>query len=612
MYSQKTTSGDVKTEIKFSMDVNPIPFIPRQVDLSHLKSNGKLLDENQIKDFTFDHHEKKNARYSKSDLCYEYSICQIENRYFAIYKGETQEKLFDQKFMLGKGGFGKVKLLQDLITKKWYAYKIQPEDSDFSIGESEYENLKILDEGIGHIIRKSPSHHVIQHEIVMELAPGVELFEILAGSKEEKKQPQKLPQSKWLELAIGLLEAVQFIHSKNLVHCDIKLENFVCDLVSGKNALVDLAFACSQYLNKCDTAKGTPGYLAPEVINHNEFSVKSDIFALGKSLGLLLNLVEIAEDGDFKLISETDKKFHLNKKIPNEAIRLKVLAFLHEMIAYNKEHRPTLTECLNKFKGFHAQSIANENRSTGLLDIDEFIKSDYAKQEALLAALQAFDEVWLIDSKKQYQELDLIKIRRKCEEKNINLGNKIFSHSSGSLIPLLNDLPSFNDDQETGIKRTYCFVTCIQLTNHIVKLLQENRIYSLMARPYDHFHNYKAEIESCQLTQDAIITRNNALIEILLNVLQSIENENTTDSFLTKKNNKRREILTEAIKFFKKYSFETNEETFDKWIKVIKEILPEPNMMAFFTQPKPSERRAHSDLSFDHKIDSDAGSMKLT
>jgi serine/threonine protein kinase len=80
------------------------------------------------------------------------------------------------------------------------------------------------------------------------------------------------------------------MHRNGVIHRDIKPENIlIADLKKLRIVIADLGLACREEddlekINKC----GTPGYVAPEVLNGNAFSTKADIFSAG---ALFYNLI---------------------------------------------------------------------------------------------------------------------------------------------------------------------------------------------------------------------------------------------------------------------------------------------------------------------------------
>lgn len=77
-------------------------------------------------------------------------------------------------------------------------------------------------------------------------------------------------------IVIGL----QFLHKNKIIHRDIKPENLVLDS-QGYLRITDLGISREFKQNNSNDTSGTPGYMAPEVMNRKDHSFGVDYFALG-------------------------------------------------------------------------------------------------------------------------------------------------------------------------------------------------------------------------------------------------------------------------------------------------------------------------------------------
>ena len=89
-------------------------------------------------------------------------------------------------------------------------------------------------------------------------------------------------------LAACIIIGIEYIHSFNLIHGDIKPENLVFD-ENGFLCITDFGIAKIADNNNAAMNSGTPGYMAPEVICLQNHGIESDYFAIGVILYECIN-----------------------------------------------------------------------------------------------------------------------------------------------------------------------------------------------------------------------------------------------------------------------------------------------------------------------------------
>lgn len=179
--------------------------------------------------------------------------------------------------LIGEGSFGKVykgrvKGSGNLVAIKFIIKKGKT--------EKELRNLRSEIDILGKLNHKNIISVFDSFEtndefiMVMECAYG-ELYEILQDDK-------RLPMDVVRKIAKQLVQALHYLHSNRIIHRDIKPQN----ILIGHNGVVKLAdfgFARSMSYNTMvlTSVKGTPLYMAPELVQEKPYDHSADLWSLG-------------------------------------------------------------------------------------------------------------------------------------------------------------------------------------------------------------------------------------------------------------------------------------------------------------------------------------------
>ncbi|KAJ8370143.1 hypothetical protein SKAU_G00101710 [Synaphobranchus kaupii] len=122
-----------------------------------------------------------------------------------------------------------------------------------------------------------------EYFIIQEIATGGDLFDWILdqGSYTERDAANVIRQ---------VLEAVAYLHSLNIVHRNLKLENLMYYTENNQSKVVLRDFYLSRFENGSITEPcGTPEYLAPEVVNRHRYGRPVDCWAVGVIMYILLS-----------------------------------------------------------------------------------------------------------------------------------------------------------------------------------------------------------------------------------------------------------------------------------------------------------------------------------
>ncbi|CAN6808677.1 hypothetical protein Bca4012_003020 [Brassica carinata] len=145
-----------------------------------------------------------------------------------------------------------------------------------------------------------------------------------------------------------ILDGLKYLHGEGFIHRDIKCANILVD-ASGAVKLADFGLAKVSKLNDIKSSKGTPFWMAPEVINLKRtdgYGSSADIWSLGCTvLELLTRKIPYCD-----LENPYQALFRIGKgELPDipDTLSLDARDFIIKCLRVNPEERPTAAELLN-------------------------------------------------------------------------------------------------------------------------------------------------------------------------------------------------------------------------------------------------------------------------
>lgn len=117
--------------------------------------------------------------------------------------------------------------------------------------------------------------------VLTEYVPGITLAQCLKAGKLGRREIARV--------ALDLCDALIELHGQGVAHKDVKPENVILD-DKGRATLIDLGIATvfDEGRSQKTAALGTVGYAAPEQFGFNRTDARTDLYAFGVVLNLML------------------------------------------------------------------------------------------------------------------------------------------------------------------------------------------------------------------------------------------------------------------------------------------------------------------------------------
>lgn len=251
--------------------------------------------------------------------------------------------------------------------------------------------------------------------LVQELCVGGELFDRL-----DEQPDYHYTESQCAKLVKQMLCAVRYIHSKGIIHRDLKLENFLFSTNEGSSELKMIDFGLSKHFKYGEVqheAVGTPYTVAPEVI-HGAYDERCDVWAIGVITYLLLS-----GDPPFGGCGGPESLMEVRSNIlagrfefePEEVwgiVSQDAKQFINMLLVTDPMSRPTARDCQMK-NWLKVWANKGKKASDNLLNKD-VVKAlvnfkEYSDMRKLLCEVLSFTLLpdQITDLRKEFEKLDI-------------------------------------------------------------------------------------------------------------------------------------------------------------------------------------------------------------
>ena len=381
---------------------------------------------------------------------------------------------------LGKGSFGEVYLSTKRGKKELFATKkMKRAECDKPSIKKYFENeIRILD-SLKHpnIVKLEDLKTTKDHYyIVMEYINGGSLTDCLKGY--QKKNGRSFSEDIVQYLMKQTVDAIRYIHSKKIIHRDLKLDNIMVsfdnendknnlDMMKAKIKIIDFGFAIRLTKSALAySALGSPINMDPLIlkkftkkggnINQLGYDSKADIWSLGTiCYEMLIGQAVFNAETMNELIKKVETGSY---RVPT-SVSAEVVSFLNGMLQYNPENRlnaeelarhPFLNKRVSDFTKINTKQVSRKVDNKGL-------NINIKKNATIWAIFNEEDEKKLVNIKGGRDlpaaegpiNEEYIRNKRSNTEKTIprmnNINKNNFNNINKQNIQPQNQYPNFNN-----------------------------------------------------------------------------------------------------------------------------------------------------------------------
>uniref|UniRef100_A0A0R0EDF6 non-specific serine/threonine protein kinase n=1 Tax=Glycine max TaxID=3847 RepID=A0A0R0EDF6_SOYBN len=172
--------------------------------------------------------------------------------------------------------------------------------------------------------------------IITEYMPGGSLYDYM------HRNHNVLELSQLLNFAIDVCKGMKYLHQNNIIHRDLKTANLLMDT---HNVVKVADFGVARFLNQggvMTAETGTYRWMAPEVINHQPYDQKADVFSFSIVLWELVT-AKVPYDTMTPLQAALGVRQGLRPELPKDG-HPKLLELMQRCWEAIPSHRPSFNE----------------------------------------------------------------------------------------------------------------------------------------------------------------------------------------------------------------------------------------------------------------------------
>ncbi|KAL4477482.1 hypothetical protein ABPG74_002632 [Tetrahymena malaccensis] len=371
-YQQRTTAGDLLSELiklhgkplKFALTSMILEIFDKINELQKIMvkilSNNLLFyqiilfKQTQFEDYAKHLLDNTDSKVKDKDATKQFTQVEVLSK---LLKSLYEDKKYANNFqILSFGSYGMVLATKKVnFNNKEIVLKIQKIEDDQAI-ENEINIMKQL---------REPFVVQLYDSYVIEKATAPERYAVFELEKcscslqdyiERQSKDGEFSDEEKLIIAKQVIDCVNYIHLLNIIHRDIKPDNFLVCLEGSQPEIKLCDFGLSAQLVNSESIEilddiGNFTYMAPEILTKKDneiriYSKKSDSYSVGLILCLLDNYLELKEKEGLTFTNLTLKEF--DWPFENQTINIKenteIFKFIKLLVVWDRFKRATLSD----------------------------------------------------------------------------------------------------------------------------------------------------------------------------------------------------------------------------------------------------------------------------